>query len=134
MAKLGVNAGVPPGSATLLAPTPANEPLPSTVVRGAPVARSVSAVALARPGLDGSSTSTDQLSAAAGLDRYRIQSLDKLLSNENLSPQQTRAAAAMLQEKCRIYASGCRKRGRNKEAQLYDALAAKHRIGAEAQS
>nr|MDJ0875079.1 glycosyltransferase family 2 protein [Desulfobacterales bacterium] len=76
----------------------------------------------------------DQLSAAVGLDRYRIQSLDKILTNENLTRQQFRAAAAMLQEKCRIYASGCRKRGRSKEAQLYDALAAKHRMRAEAQS
>ncbi len=68
----------------------------------------------------------DQLSAAAGLDRYRIQSLDKLLTNEDLTRQQSRAAAAMLQEKCRIYASGCRKRGRSQEAQIYEALAVKH--------
>ncbi len=68
----------------------------------------------------------DQLSAAAGLDRYRIQSLDKILTNENLTRQQSRAAAAMLQAKCRIYASGCRKRGRTQEAQIYEALAVKH--------
>ncbi len=68
----------------------------------------------------------DQLSAAPGLDRYRIQSLDKILTHENLSPGQARAAAAMLREKCRIYAAGCRKRGRAAEAQFYEALAAKY--------
>ncbi len=68
----------------------------------------------------------DQLSAAPGLDRYRIRSLDKILGGQDLTPSQARAAAAMLREKCRIYAAGCRKRGRNQEAQAYEALAIKH--------
>ena len=65
----------------------------------------------------------DQLSGAPGLDRYRIQSLDKILRRENLSPPQAHAAAAMLREKCRIYAAGCRKRGKIEEAEAYEALA-----------
>ncbi len=68
----------------------------------------------------------DQLSAAPGLDRYRIRSLDRLLTGEDLTRRQARAAAAMLHEKCRIYAAGCRKRGRSAEAKIYEALAAKH--------
>ena len=73
----------------------------------------------------------DQLSAAPGLDRYRIQSLDKLLAGEDLTRRQAQATAAMLQEKCRIYASGCRKRGRSEEAKIYEALAAKHNMRSE---
>ena len=68
----------------------------------------------------------DQLSAAPGLDRYRIQSLDKLLAGGDLTRKQARAAAAMLREKCRIYAAGCRKRGRDEEAKIFEALANKH--------
>ena len=68
----------------------------------------------------------DQLSAAPGLDRYRIRSLDKILGRQNLTRSQAQAAAAMLREKCRIYAAGCRRRGRNEEAQAYETLAAKH--------
>ena len=71
----------------------------------------------------------DQLSAAPGLDRYRIQSLDKILTHENLTASQSRAAAAMLREKCRIFAAGCRKRGRDAEAQACEALAAKYADG-----
>ena len=67
----------------------------------------------------------DQLSAAPGLDRYRIQSLAKVLTRETLSPSQAKATAAMLRQKCRIYATGCRKRNRIIEAQTYEALATK---------
>ena len=68
----------------------------------------------------------DQLSGAAGLDRYRIQSLDKILTQESLAPAQTRAAITMLRKKCRIYAAGCRKRGRTQEAQIVEAMVSKH--------
>lgn len=68
----------------------------------------------------------DQLSGAAGLDRFRIRSLDKILARENLTPSQRQAAAAMLREKCRIYAAGCRKRGKAAEADRYDTLWAKY--------
>ncbi len=68
----------------------------------------------------------DQLSSAPGLDRYRIQSLEKILATEDLTAGQHRAAAAILREKCRIYAAGCRRRGRTQEARAYEALAARH--------
>lgn len=68
----------------------------------------------------------DQLSGAAGLDRFRIRSLDKILARENLTPSQRQAAAAMLREKCRIYAAGCRKRGKIGEAETFEALALKY--------
>jgi len=68
----------------------------------------------------------DQLSGTAGLDRYRIQSLDKILGGEELTPSQARAAEAMLREKCRIYAAGCRKRGKIEMAETYEALAGKY--------
>jgi glycosyltransferase involved in cell wall biosynthesis len=65
----------------------------------------------------------DQLSKAVGLDRYRIRSLDKLLKSKLLTPEQYRAAAQTLKKKCRIYANGCRKRGRIDEAVYYEELA-----------
>lgn len=64
----------------------------------------------------------DQLSRQHSLDRYRIQSLNNLLGAGLLSADQSRTAAAMLAKKCRIYAAGCRKRGRIQEADYYDTL------------
>ena len=69
----------------------------------------------------------DQLSRQHSLDRHRIRSLEKLLGSGMLSAGQAQAAAAMLQEKCRIYAAGCRKHGRNQEAEACEALAARYR-------
>jgi len=66
----------------------------------------------------------DQLSAMPELDKYRIRAIVKILEQGCLSPSQTAAAEAMLAEKCRIYAAGCRKRGRLEEAQYYDLLPA----------
>jgi GT2 family glycosyltransferase len=71
----------------------------------------------------------DQLSRQPGLDRYRIQALKKILASETLTDGQVRATAAMLREKCRIYAAGCRKRGRIHEADYYEALAGRWRSG-----
>jgi GT2 family glycosyltransferase len=65
----------------------------------------------------------DQLSRAAELDRYRIRALEKILSSGTLNPSQFAAAAAMLREKCRIYANGCQKRGKSDQARYYTALA-----------
>ena len=65
----------------------------------------------------------DQLSRAAGLDRFRIQALRKILQHGNLSPLRQHAAAAVLQRKCAIYAAGCRKRRRFDEAAAYTAIA-----------
>ena len=65
----------------------------------------------------------DQLSKAAGLDRFRIQSLEKIIESGRLTESQYRAAACSLRDKCAIYAGGCRKRGREVEATYYEALA-----------
>ncbi len=64
----------------------------------------------------------DQLSAAPGLDRFRIQSLEKLLKSGRLSLDQKRETLGVLVEKCGIYAEGCRKRGRDEEADRIDRL------------
>ena len=64
----------------------------------------------------------DQLSAMPEMDKYRIRAIVKILEQGCLSPSQAAAAGAMPAEKCRIYAAGCRKRGRLEEAQYYDLL------------
>ena len=69
----------------------------------------------------------DQLSKAAGLDKYRIQSLVKIIESGLLTPQQRQAAIVTLKEKCAVYAGGCRKRGRKEEAKNYCRLAEKYR-------
>lgn len=65
----------------------------------------------------------DQLSKAAGLDKFRIQALQKIIENGDLHADARQAAVGTLQEKCAIYAGGCRKRGRDSEAQYYEELA-----------
>ncbi|MGD8520270.1 MAG: glycosyltransferase [Desulfobacterales bacterium] len=68
----------------------------------------------------------DQLSRAPGLDKFRIRALQKIIDSNLLSSSQRKAAISMLKEKCAIYANGCRKRGRETEAQYYDDLAKKY--------
>ena len=68
----------------------------------------------------------DQLSAAPGLDRYRIASIQKLLDGNQLTANQRAAATAVLREKCAIYAAGCVKRGKTEEAEYYRELAEIH--------
>ena len=65
----------------------------------------------------------DQLSSNPGLDKYRIQSIKKLLESGTLSRDQRKAAITVLQKKCEIYASGCKKRGRLEEMAYYNRLA-----------
>jgi len=65
----------------------------------------------------------DQLSRCFwGMDRFRIQSLCKLLDTDILSVEQRRLTEHMLWKKCTILAQGARKRGQNDEP--YRALAA----------
>ncbi len=66
----------------------------------------------------------DQLSSNAGLDKYRIQSIKKLLESGILSHDQREAAVSVLKSKCHIYASGCKKRGKLEEMAYYLRLAA----------
>lgn len=68
----------------------------------------------------------DQISKAPGLDKFRIQSIVKIIESNQLSPPQFLAAKAVLQAKCRIYGEGCRKRGRWDEAVYYDKLAERY--------
>ncbi len=64
----------------------------------------------------------DQLSCSHSQDRYRIASLMHLVQSDALGLEQKAAATAVLQEKCRIYGNGCKKRGKTAEAQTYLAL------------
>jgi glycosyltransferase involved in cell wall biosynthesis len=70
----------------------------------------------------------DQLSAAYwGLDRYRVKALLRLLAHDDLVPDVRRAAADCLDQKCAILANGFRKRGRQRLARQFEAIAARHR-------
>jgi glycosyltransferase involved in cell wall biosynthesis len=64
----------------------------------------------------------DQLSRRPGLDLYRIRAIAKLLDGGLLDAAQRRAALRVLAAKCAIYAQGCRRRGREKEALDVEAL------------
>lgn len=65
----------------------------------------------------------DQLSRTSGQDRYRIQSLKKIIESKLLTDKQTTAALKVLKEKCAIYANGCLKRGRKEKTLYYNDLA-----------
>jgi len=69
----------------------------------------------------------DQLSKAPGLDKYRIQALKKIIESGQLEPDLYRAAVRTLLEKCTIFAGGCRKRGKDAEAQYHEELAGKYK-------
>lgn len=68
----------------------------------------------------------DQLSRSWGLDMYRIQSLQKIIDSGKLKQDQYIASTSMLIKKCQIYAEGCRKRGKGKEAEYYLKLAQRY--------
>lgn len=65
----------------------------------------------------------DQLSRNPALDAYRIQSLTKILRICELSDADKAALLHVRAQKCRIYAAGCQKRGRDDEAAYYQQLA-----------
>jgi glycosyltransferase involved in cell wall biosynthesis len=65
----------------------------------------------------------DQLSRAWGLDQFRITAMVQLLNGDILNEVQRQAARRVLQQKCVVYAGGCRKRGRMAEAGHYEQLA-----------
>ena len=63
----------------------------------------------------------DQLSQSDwGIDRYRVQSINKILKTEILRPEDQSAAIQMLQKKCRILIHGFKKRNNNKEIRNYE--------------
>lgn len=57
----------------------------------------------------------DQLSRQHSLDRFRIQSIKKLLDSDRLSPDQRQEAIRVFDDKCRVYGNGCLKRGKTEE-------------------
>ena len=61
----------------------------------------------------------DQISKQPCLDKYRIKALKKIINSKLLLKEQQQAAEKVLKEKCLIYAGGCIKRNRLKEADLY---------------
>jgi glycosyltransferase involved in cell wall biosynthesis len=64
----------------------------------------------------------DQLSASPSLDKYRIAAILKILKSGLLSEDQHKDAVAVLRQKCKIYADGCKKRDRLEEAAYYERL------------
>ena len=67
---------------------------------------------------------SDQLSKKLwGIDRFRVQSLQKILSQENLRPEDRTAAIRMLRKKCEILIKGFRNRGNMKEISVYQNIA-----------
>lgn len=71
----------------------------------------------------------DQVSVIyrVGMDKYRIYSLSKLISQGNLNPEQKLRAREMLIEKCEIYGRGCFKHGKSIEGEAVLELARKNR-------
>jgi glycosyltransferase involved in cell wall biosynthesis len=58
----------------------------------------------------------DQLSRSTwGLDRFRIQALEKIIANPQLAPAQKQAALDMIIYKLKIYLQGAQKRGKAEE-------------------
>jgi glycosyltransferase involved in cell wall biosynthesis len=64
----------------------------------------------------------DQLSSMKGLDKLRIKAIEKIIQSGRLAEDHYRAAIRVLKKKCKIYANGCRRRGREEEAEYYEAL------------
>ena len=59
----------------------------------------------------------DQLSRKYwGMDRFRVQALEKMLDSEELNEDQRRATIEMLIQKCKIIINGMQKRGKDDEA------------------
>ncbi|MDP6655423.1 MAG: glycosyltransferase [SAR324 cluster bacterium] len=71
----------------------------------------------------------DQLSLSEwGIDRYRVQSIIKILKTEKLSPEDRSAAIVVLRKKCEIIINGFRKRGKLQEIERYEKIATQHQI------
>ena len=69
---------------------------------------------------------SDQLSRKLwGIDRFRVQSLHKILSQEDLRSGDRSAAIRMLRKKCEILIKGFRNRGNMKEIHVYQNITQK---------
>lgn len=70
----------------------------------------------------------EQLSEKYGhIEYFRLRGLKRLVDSGTFTGEHRRLAEAELSEKCRIYAAGCRKRGRSEEAEEYGELAREYR-------
>jgi len=70
----------------------------------------------------------DQLSRRSCLDKYRIRALVNIIESGGLRLERYNAAVSALRRKCAVYGNGCRKRGRNEEADRYFRLARKFEL------
>lgn len=70
----------------------------------------------------------DQLSSMPCLDKYRILSIAGIIDSGRLDVSQKEAATKVLSDKCRIYSSGCLKRGKDEEAYEFMDLASKYSV------
>lgn len=63
----------------------------------------------------------DQVSSiyATGIDKFRIQSILKLLRSNDLTSEQRKLATSELHKKCCIYGNGCLKHGKQEEGERY---------------
>ena len=69
----------------------------------------------------------DQLSRKFwGMDIYRVQAMEKMLQQYDLTPEDQKATIEMLCQKCDILANGFFKRGKVKEGQFYLKLKSKY--------
>ncbi|HDD44817.1 MAG TPA: glycosyltransferase [Candidatus Desulfofervidus auxilii] len=71
----------------------------------------------------------DQLSKLVeALDKWRIKAIEKILKSGILNETQYKLALQELKKKCQIYANGCLKRNKFKEAKYYFKLPEKYQI------
>lgn len=70
----------------------------------------------------------DQLSRKYwGMDRFRIQALQRIIEDGHLQEPDRKAAVAMLLNKTAIYLNGCNKRGKESESAYYTELIRRYR-------
>jgi glycosyltransferase involved in cell wall biosynthesis len=69
----------------------------------------------------------DQLSTRYwGMDRFRIQAVEKIVAAGNLKPTEHRAACEIIVKKARILCNGARKRNRSEDVLKYEKLSARY--------
>lgn len=70
----------------------------------------------------------DQLSQKYwGMDRFRIKALDKILNQDDLSPENRKLACDMILKKAKIFLNGAKKRGKTEDANHYEQLIKRYR-------
>ena len=70
----------------------------------------------------------DQLSAQWGLDRWRIQALEKILGEDHLEFKERELVKEQLALKCEVFAKGLQKHGKASEAKSYLSLSSKYSV------